>query len=287
MSWQGLELRGVGQEYPGPRQSLFGRRHSISALRNVSLSLAAGETLGIVGESGSGKSTLGRIAAGLEAPSRGVVQFDGRSYAPVETAAWRRERREVQTVFQNPARALDPRQRIGAQVAVALDAHERLPATSRRARIADTLAMVGLEDMARRFPHQLSGGQLQRAVIARALILRPRLLICDEAVSALDVSVQAQIINLLVDLRRQLDLSILFISHDLAVVRHICDRVAVMQRGRIVEQGPAQRLYRHPVEDYTRALLAAVPCATPAEARARQRRDALPQIPTSQEHRPL
>lgn len=270
MSWSGLEMRDVSHSYLRPRETLFKQRGRIDAVIGATLSVGPGETLGIVGESGSGKSTLGRIAAGLEKPVTGSVLFDGARYAKLNSSQWRHERRLVQTVFQNPGQALDPRKRIAAQIVEALDAHERPGAAVRAGRLAEMLDLTGLGDMAGRFPHQLSGGQLQRAVIARALILRPRLLICDEAVSALDVSVQAQIINLLVDLRGRFGIAIIFISHDLSVVRHLSARVAVMRGGRIVESGVTEQLYARPTHDYTRSLLAAVPATTPTEARRRR-----------------
>lgn len=249
--------------------SLFGTKGLLCAVNGVDITLRQGETLGIVGESGSGKSTLGRIAAGIESPTSGSVTLSGRAYARIGSANWRRERRQVQMVFQNPAKALDPRMRIGDQIEEAMQAHAMFDRAGRRRRVEEMLALVGLPDMGGRFPHQLSGGQQQRAVIARALVLEPQLVICDEAVSALDVSVQAQIINLFNDLKAQLGIGTLFISHDLGVVRHISDRIAVMQKGVIVEAGPAEQVFSKPQHGYTRALLAAVPAASPAERRAR------------------
>ncbi|WP_226576188.1 ATP-binding cassette domain-containing protein [Acuticoccus sediminis] len=252
-----LRIRDVSRHYRTGQRLLGGV--TVPAVDGVSLAIAPGETLGIVGESGSGKSTLGRIAAGIETPSAGTVLFDGRPYARPGSAAWRRERRHVQLVFQNPADALDPRVRVRDQVAGALSAHERLPRPELRARVDDILERVGLAGIAGRVPQQLSGGQLQRAVIARALVLQPRLLVCDEAVSALDVSVQAQIINLLMALREAFGLSLVFITHDLSVARHISDRIAVMRAGRIVETGDPDTLSDAPREDYTRRLVAAIP----------------------------
>jgi ABC-type glutathione transport system ATPase component len=246
----------------------------VHAVAGVSITLEPGETLGIVGESGSGKSTLGRIAAGIEGPSSGTVTLDGKAYARFGSAAWRRERRGVQMVFQNPSKALDPRMSIGSQIEEAMLAQDLFDRKGRTLRMEEMLALVGLPDMGARFAHQLSGGQQQRAVIARALVLDPKLVVCDEAVSALDVSVQAQIINLLNDLKARFGIGYLFISHDLGVVRHISDRIAVMQKGVIVETGNAAEIFANPQHDYTRALLAAVPAATPAERRARERRSA-------------
>jgi ABC-type glutathione transport system ATPase component len=249
--------------------SLLGKQVEVRAVGGVDITLEPGETLGIVGESGSGKSTLGRIAAGLETPTSGSVKLDDKNYARIGTSAWRRERRSVQMVFQNPSKALDPRMPIAKQIDEAMQAHDLYDQKSRAQRRDEMLALVGLPGMGKRYPHQLSGGQQQRCVIARALVLEPRIVVCDEAVSALDVSVQAQIINLLNDLKARFGISYLFISHDLGVVRHVSDRIAVMQRGVIVETGPAAEIFASPRDEYTRLLLAAVPAATPAERRAR------------------
>lgn len=252
--------------------SLFRGKAVVRAVNGVSITLEPSETLGIVGESGSGKSTLGRIAAGIESPTSGTVTLDGKPYAGIGSVAWRRERRAVQMVFQNPSRALDPRMTIGDQIEEAMEAHGLSDAAGRKVRREEMLALVGLPGMSERYSHQLSGGQQQRAVIARALVLEPKVVVCDEAVSALDVSVQAQIINLLNDLKARFGMGYLFISHDLGVVRHISDRIAVMQKGVIVETGRAAEIFADPQHDYTRSLLAAVPAATPAERRARERR---------------
>lgn len=228
------------------------------ALKGVSTALHAGETLGLVGESGSGKTTLARIMVGLESATLGEVRFQGQ---PVRTrAGWRALRRDVQYVFQDPFTALCPTMRVGAALAEPLAIHNLCPRGKRRTRVEQMLGLVGLHpDTARRLPSQLSGGQRQRINLARALMVEPRALICDEIVSGLDVSVQAQILALLVDLQQKLDLALVFISHDLRVVRYLCDRVQVMLLGRIVEEGPVAQVFDAPQHDYTRALLAAIP----------------------------
>lgn len=265
---QGVVASHLVQTYPVGR-TIFGRGEQFRAVDGVSFHLEQGETLGIVGESGSGKSTLGRMIAGIEAPTSGDVTFWGQRYAPVGAAQWRRQRRLVQMVFQNPAAVVDPRWTIHAQVREALTTHETLARAEADHRAQEMLALVGLGTMGNRLPHQLSGGQLQRAVIARALVLQPKLLVCDEAVSALDVSVQAQIINLLLELRDRLQLSMLFISHDLSVVRHISHRVGVMYSGQLLEIGDARTLFEAPQHNYTRRLLAAIPADTPRQRRER------------------
>lgn len=264
-----LALQAVSRRYGG-KHVLLRRGDPVSAVKDVTLTLCPGETLGIVGESGSGKSTLGRIAAGIEAPSEGRVTFDGEPYAAIDTAAWRRQRKTVQVVFQNPSQALDPRLAIAAQIHGAMAAHRIDAVVNGEDKTQTLLARVGLAGLGSRFPHQLSGGQLQRAVIARALALSPRLIVCDEAVSALDVSVQAQILNLLEDLQVEFGVAYLFISHDLGVVRHISHRIAVMQRGRIVETGLASEVFARPEDPYTQSLIAALPAASPAMRRARE-----------------
>ena len=267
-----LDLDAVHRDYPLPRTRLFVRPPVIHAVAGVSLQVHAGRSLGVVGESGSGKSTLARLAMALEAPTSGSVRFLGQDLDALPAAALRRARRDFQMVFQDPYGSLDPRQRVGRIVAEPLRAQRgaggSAGAADEAAQVAEALASVGLRAAdASKYPHEFSGGQRQRIAIARALVTRPKLIVADEPVSALDVSVQAQVLNLLADLQQRHGVTYLFISHDLAVVDHVCDEVAVMYRGRIVEQGSPLALLRQAAHPYTRALLAAVPRAEPAARR--------------------
>jgi oligopeptide/dipeptide ABC transporter ATP-binding protein len=260
-------------------RGLFATGRPVQAVRAVDLRIARGETLGVVGESGSGKSTLGRLALGLQAPSEGVVRFAGRDLALASRAEWRALRRRMQIVFQDPFGSLDPRRRIGAQIADGWAIHGLVPRAERGERVAELLARVGLEPShAHRYVHEFSGGQRQRVGIARALATQPEFLVADEPVSALDVSIQAQIVRLLADLRTDLGLAMLFISHDLPVVRHLCDRVQVMYLGRTMEEGPTAEVFARPLHPYTRALVAAAPHLNPAK---RGKRIVLPGDPPS------
>ena len=254
-----ISAEGVSRSF-NVRSGLFKRRHDLFAVRDVDLVIHPGEAVGIVGESGCGKSTLGRLLLGFMRPTAGRVLFEGRDLAGLPPRALRMTRRNMQMIFQDPYGSLDPRRRVGSQIADGLRVHSIVPAREIEAEIGRLLTQVGLDAAhAARLPHEFSGGQRQRIAIARALATRPDFIVADEPVSALDVSIQAHIVNLLADLRARLGMALLFISHDLHVVRHLCDRVAVMYLGRIVEEGPAAAIFHAPHHPYTRALLGATP----------------------------
>jgi peptide/nickel transport system ATP-binding protein len=260
MSMPLLEVRNLAKRYRLPREHLLAAAPEVRALAGVSFTLHAGKSLGIVGESGSGKSTLARLVMALEAPSAGQVRFDGQDLHRLPPAALRRARAQLQMVFQDPYGSLDPRRTVLQTVAEPLALLRGAGRAEQREKAAEVLDAVGLRatDLAK-YPHEFSGGQRQRIAIARALITRPRLIVADEPVSALDVSVQAQVLNLMQDLQDAFGVTYLFISHDLAVVDLVCDEVIVLQHGLIVEQGDPDTLFQHPQHPYTQRLLAAVP----------------------------
>jgi len=251
-------------------KTLFGEHEVVRAVNGVSLSIAPGETFGLVGESGSGKSTVGRMLGRLLTPTGGSITFDGDDWLAISGKALRRRRRDVQMVFQNPFLSLDPRWSVEAILAEPLRAHAVVPSGKRRERVVELLQSVGLgAEHLDRYPHQFSGGQRQRIGIARAIASEPRLLIADEPVSALDVSVQAQVLTLLTGLKQQRGFAMLFISHDLSVVRYISDRVGVMYLGELVETGPTRDVFAQPNHPYTAALLSAVPQPVPGRHKHR------------------
>ena len=262
-----LEVRSLAKVFPIRRGVVLRRTvGQVQAVDDVSFTLRHGRTFGLVGESGSGKSTLARMLVGVERPTRGQVLVDGVDVSTMSRAARRDLRRRVQMVFQDPYTSLNPRMSVGEIVGEPFRIHpDAVPAGGRDRAVRELLELVGLDPgHVNRYPHQFSGGQRQRIGIARALAVKPQVLVCDEPVSALDVSVQGQVINLLEDLQDELGLSYLFIAHDLAVVRHIADEVAVMYLGRIVEHGPAADVYDRAAHPYTRALMSAVPVPDPA-----------------------
>lgn len=259
-----LEARHVKEWFP-VRGGLLGRNtRYVKAVDDVSLTVRAGETLGVVGESGCGKSTLARVMLRLIEPTGGEVLFEGKNMTTANKAELRRMRRDIQIIFQDPYASLDPRQRVGDMLTEPLTIHGLARGEAAKRRVLELLELVGLPaDSVRKFPHEFSGGQRQRLCIARALAVDPKLIVCDECVSALDVSIQAQIINLLMKLQRQLGIALVFVSHDLRVVRHISTNVAVMYLGRVVEYAPTEELFSNPAHPYTRALLSAVPLPDP------------------------
>jgi oligopeptide transport system ATP-binding protein len=264
-----LQVEGLVKHFP-VRRGLFGRASgAVRAVDGVDLAIGHGETLGVVGESGCGKSTLGRLVLRLIEPSAGRVRFDGQDLGTLDAAALRARRRAMQIIFQDPFSSLNPRMTVGQTLAEPLMLHG-LHTGRHRERVAELLHTVGLApEHAQRFPHEFSGGQRQRIGIARALAVEPRLIVCDEAVSALDVSVQAQVVNLLQDLQRRFGIAYLFIAHDLAVVKHIATRVAVMYLGRVVELADKRALFAAPRHPYTQALLSAIPVPEPGLQRQR------------------
>ncbi len=259
-----LEVEGLTVTYGLPSQRLLGFSRTFDAVDRVSLSIARGESVGLVGETGCGKSSLSRAICGLAPISAGRVRFKETVLTSVGRAEGRRARRDMQMIFQDPGGSLNPRMRVGRLIAEPLEIHDVGSGKSRRKRVLEMLDAVGLAaDDADRYPHEFSGGQRQRIAIARAVVIEPALILADEPVSALDVSLQAQILNLIASLRRRLDLALLFVSHDLHVVRHLCSRVAVMYLGRIVESGPTRAVLDSPRHPYTRELVASSPVPDP------------------------
>jgi ABC-type oligopeptide transport system ATPase subunit len=264
-----LEVENLVKEFTRKR-GLFAPAPVVRAVDGVTFSVSEGETFGLVGESGSGKTTTGRCILRLIEPTSGAVRFRGEDVLAYSPARMRQARRDMQIVFQDPYSSLNPRMRVGSIVEEPLIIHKVGTKPQRRARVAELFELVGLDpSQLARYPHQFSGGQRQRVGLARALALNPSLVIADEPVSALDVSVQAQVINLLMDLQARLKLTYLFIAHDLRLVRHICSRVAVMYLGRIVEMGDTESLFAAPAHPYTRALLSAIPVPDPDSRRQR------------------
>jgi oligopeptide transport system ATP-binding protein len=267
-----LQVRDLRKEFPVRSGFLIERvSHTVNAVDGVSFEIEEGKTLGLVGESGSGKSTTGYCILQLLKPTAGSIRFQGEELTELGREAIRKMRREMQIVFQDPYSSLDPRMTVGDIVSEPLEVHGVGSRRNRRARVRELLDVVGFNpDYENRYPHEFSGGQRQRVGVARALALNPSLIVCDEPVSALDVSIQAQILNLLKDLQRDFGLTYLFISHDLAVVRSMSDHIAVMKDGQIVETGTADDVYETPKHEYTRALLTAVPVPDPRRMRERR-----------------
>ena len=255
-----LEVKNIKKWFPAKKSPFSREKVYIKAVDGVSFTLNEGETLGVVGESGCGKSTMGRTVLRLIEPTEGQVLFEGKDYTALKDAELRKSRTDLQIIFQDPYASLDPRMTIGDIIAEPLDIQLKLPAKERMERVLKTMERVGLNTRyVNRYPHEFSGGQRQRIGIARAIVLEPKLMVCDEPVSALDVSIQAQVLNLLMDLQKEMRMAYIFISHDLSVIKHISDRVAVMYLGHVVEIADKADLYDHPMHPYTVALLSAIP----------------------------
>jgi oligopeptide/dipeptide ABC transporter ATP-binding protein len=265
-----LEVENLGRQFVARRSALGRPTAIVTAVEAVSFTLDAGTTLALVGESGCGKTTLGRLVLRLIDPTAGRIRFEGQDVTSLRERQLKPLRRNAQLIFQDPYASLNPRMTVGQILAEPLALHAVVAPSRRRERVGELLRRVGLDARAaRRYPHEFSGGQRQRIAIARALAVEPKLIVCDEPVSALDVSIRAQVLNLLRDLQHRLGLAYIFISHDLAVVKHVADRIAVMHLGRIVEIGPSETLFANPRHPYTRALLSAIPLPAPGLKRER------------------
>jgi oligopeptide transport system ATP-binding protein len=278
-----VRIRDLKMHFPVFEGALFSREVArVRAVDGINFTIRKGETLGLVGESGCGKTTTGRCILRLEHPTGGEILFDGKNLVDLDPKSMRALRQKIQVIFQDPYSSLNPRMKIGDIISEPMKVHGTEPnKAAREARVTELLRLCGLDPrFADRYPHEMSGGQRQRVGIARALSVRPEFIICDEAISALDVSIQAQIINLLEDLREQFGLTYLFIAHDLSVVRHLCHRVAVMYLGKIVELADCDELYSNPLHPYTQALLAAVPVPDPDLERARAHRIVKGEVPS-------
>jgi oligopeptide/dipeptide ABC transporter ATP-binding protein len=278
-----VTIRDLKMHFPVTEGALFSREVAqVKAVDGISFTIRKGETLGLVGESGCGKTTTGRCILRLEHPTAGEILFDGKNLVDLDQKSMRALRQKIQVIFQDPYSSLNPRMKIGEIISEPMKVHRTQPnKAARDARVMELLRLCGLDPrFADRYPHEMSGGQRQRVGIARALAVRPEFIICDEAISALDVSIQAQIINLLEDLREQFDLTYLFIAHDLSVVRHLCHRVAVMYLGKIVELADCDELYSNPLHPYTQALLGSVPVPDPDMEKARAHRIVKGEVPS-------
>lgn len=268
-----LKVENLVKHFPIKKGVVFQRTvGAVHAVDDVSFDIFRGETLGLVGESGCGKSTTGRTILQLHRPTSGKVLFEGVDLAKLKGETLRKKRRDIQMIFQDPYASLNPRMTIGKIIGEPMEIHRTYSGAARERRVQELLALVGLNPaFVNRYPHEFSGGQRQRIGVARALALEPKLIVCDEPISALDVSIQAQVVNLLEDLQKELDLTYLFIAHDLSMVRHISDRIAVMYLGIIVELADRNELYKHPVHPYSQALLSAVPYPDPFIEETRER----------------